>query len=239
LFLVEYTIQQPGIVAADQIADGSMGVAAAIMRYMCGPAWSPIEVQLMHAPPRDPAPYRRLLGAPMRFGAERNAILFSSKWLDRRLSGADPGLRKILHDKIAELETRRAADFPTQLSTIIRTMLLAGQSVDELARRLAVNRRTLHRQLSAYHLTYEQLLDATRFDIAAQLLRNSHASMTQIAATLDYANPSADPRFQALVWALTHRMARRPPNSAADRCRITDDSHVGPWHPRLPQPRRR
>jgi transcriptional regulator GlxA family with amidase domain len=118
-------------------------------------------------------------------------------------------------------------------------MLLAEQSVDELARRLAVNRRTLHRQLSAYHLTYEQLLDATRFDTAAQLLRNSHASMTQIAATLDYANPSADPRFQALVWALTHRMARRPPNSAADRCRITDDSHVGPWHPRLPQPRRR
>jgi hypothetical protein len=146
---VDYTIQQPGIVAADQIADGAMGIAAAIMRYMCGPAWSPIEVQLMHAAPQDPAPYRRILGTPVRFGAERNAMLFSAKWLDRSLSGADPGLRQILHDKIAELETQRAADFPTQLSTIIRTMLLAGQSSVDSWRRLAVNRRTLHRRLGA------------------------------------------------------------------------------------------
>jgi AraC-like DNA-binding protein len=59
------------------------------------------------------------------------------------------------------------------------------------------------------------LLDATRFDIAAQLLQNSTASMTQIAATLDYANSSAFTRAfrrwsgrSPTEWRDEHSVAR-------------------------------
>jgi AraC-like DNA-binding protein len=71
-------------------------------------------------------------------------------------------------------------------------MLLSGESsIDVMAARLGVSRRTLHRRLQPHGVTYEQLLDDVRCGLAQQMLRHSHASMTDIALALNYANASA------------------------------------------------
>jgi AraC-like DNA-binding protein len=79
-----------------------------------------------------------------------------------------------------------------QLRSLLRDALLAGDaSSDEVARRLSITHRTLHRRLKIFDATYEALFDETRFDLARQLLKNSRASMIDIAAALNYNNASA------------------------------------------------
>ena len=190
--VLEYALHQRGLDGTDQIIDTGLGIGVSILRFMCGPEWKPIEIQLARAPPKEAAPYRRLFGAPVRFGADRNALLFHERWLDHRLQGADPNLRKILEATIGEMEARRSAEFPDRVRTLIRTQLLSGGCTsEETARRMAMTRRTLHRRLAGDEFTFERLLDETRFDLARQLLRNSRASMVDIAAALNYANASA------------------------------------------------
>ncbi len=215
--VLAYAIREPQMVGGDAIADCGMGIGLSILRLMCGADWVPIEMQLTHAKPKDAAPYRRIVGAPVRFGAERNALLFPERWLDHRLQGADPNLRRILETAIAALEARRSADFPDRVRTVIRTQLLAGEcSSDGVAGRLAMSRRTLHRRLAADGATYEGLVDETRFDLARQLLSSSRASMAEIAAALNYANASAFTRaFRR--WASTAPSAWRDTARPASR----------------------
>jgi len=190
--VVDYTLEQRGVAAADQIGDAAIGIGLAILRYMCGPAWVPSEVQLARVAPADTRPWRRVFGAPVRFGAERNALIFPRRWLDHRLERADPNLRRVLEEKIAELETIQPAEFRSQLRGVVRTLLLAGESSSQaIARRLSLSRRTLHRRLEAHGTTYKRLLDETRYDLARQLLAKSRASMLEISFALAYGNLSA------------------------------------------------
>jgi AraC-like DNA-binding protein len=51
--------------------------------------------------------------------------------------------------------------------------------------------RTLNRRLNAFGTSFQALVDAGRFEIARQMLADSAMEVTQIAASLDYADASA------------------------------------------------
>lgn len=48
--------------------------------------------------------------------------------------------------------------------------------------------RTLNRRLKAQGTTLQVLVNEVRYEIARQLVENTHMSMSQIAATLDYSH---------------------------------------------------
>ena len=64
-----YQVIAPDIAGADQIVDGAIAVGFNILRALCGPAWRPLRVRLPRKPPRDRAPFLRLFGSPVEFGA--------------------------------------------------------------------------------------------------------------------------------------------------------------------------
>ena len=51
---------------------------------------------------------------------------------------------------------------------------------------VGLNVRTLQRRLESQAVTYKQLIDRARFDLASQLLRQSHATVTDIAFDVGY-----------------------------------------------------
>jgi transcriptional regulator GlxA family with amidase domain len=53
-----------------------------------------------------------------------------------------------------------------------------------------MHRRTLSRHLRAQGLTFQQVLDETRFETACQLLDTTRVPLTEIAALLGYAESS-------------------------------------------------
>jgi AraC-like DNA-binding protein len=190
--LFGYAIYQPAVEAAEQIADGAIAVAFNIMRRLCGPGWHASEVLFAHREPPDIGPFRRFFQSPLRFDAEHNALVFPAEWLTRPLAAADPELRRLLQNKIDELEARTAGDFPHQVQRVLRTALLThGAAANDVAALCSMHVRTLNRHLRACGTTFQQLSDEVRFEIARQMLDNSTMTLSEIAAALAYADASA------------------------------------------------
>jgi AraC-like DNA-binding protein len=190
--MLGYTIYQKNVVSTDQIYDGAMAIAFNLMKTLCGPRWLPSEVLLCHAEPADREPYRALFKVPPRFDAERTALVFPATWLDQPMHGVNPQLRRILEAEVEALKILSDGDFVSQLRRILQSLIVAGcPSVDQTALLLAMHRRTLNRRLNALGITFKQLLDETRFEIAQQLLRDTRMPVVDIAVTLNYTGASA------------------------------------------------
>jgi AraC-like DNA-binding protein len=187
-----YEIYQPDVDAGDQICDASMAIGVNIMRGLCGSGWRPLEVQLAHRRPADLGPLHRVFGARLHFDADRTALVFSSKWLDFQPRAADPARFRELADQIAAAESVLASDLVSDLRRMLRVVLLTGKgSVEEVAERLAIHRRTLNRRLRVRGTSLHQLTQETRFEIARQLVENTRMPLTDIAMALGYADASA------------------------------------------------
>lgn len=69
--------------------------------------------------------------------------------------------------------------------------LITGARVDEVAKRLRMSRRTLHRQLAEEGTSFAELLDGLRRDLAAQYLTQARLAIGEIAFLLGLSEPSA------------------------------------------------
>jgi AraC-like DNA-binding protein len=190
--MLSYEIHQPHAEATDQVGDGAVAVLFNVVRGLCGPEWKPTEVRLAHRRPEDVEPFRRFFRAPLRFDAERNALVFSADWLNRRLPDVDPELRRLLQKEVDALEVRHGDDFPEQVRSVLRTALVTGHaSADNVAALFSMHSRTLNRRLNAFGTGFQELSDESRFEVARQMLRDSAMDVSQIAALLHYADASA------------------------------------------------
>jgi AraC-like DNA-binding protein len=187
-----YDIYEPYVEGHDQTGDGAMAAYCNGVRELCGPEWRPVEVRFAHRKPPDVGPYRRFFRVPLRFDAEQYALRFSAYWLNRRLPDVDPELRHLLRDQIEMLETHYGDDFPDRVRRVLRVALITGRaSADEIATLFTMHTRSMHRRLSAFGTSFQQILDESRFEIARQMLADSTMEVGQIAGVLDYAAPGA------------------------------------------------
>lgn len=187
-----YDIYQSGIEATDQICDGAIAIAMNAMRTLCGRGWRPSEVRFSHAIPADPHPFRSFFGAPLRFDCERTALVFPARWLDHRPNAADPAVYESLERQIAALESSATEDLVAELRRILRSLVVGGEgSVEEVARRLALHRRTLNRRLQRLGTSVHQIVEETRREAACHMLEHTRMPMIEIASALGYADASA------------------------------------------------
>ena len=192
LATLDYAIYQPGVKGADQLGDGAVTMAFNIMRELGGAGWNATEIRLARRKPEDVGPYRRYFRTPLRFDAGQDALVFTANCLSRRLFGDDPELARLLEKQIRALEATHVEDFPEQIRRVLRTALLTGHSsAGQVAALFGVHGRTLHRRLSTFGTSFQELVDDGRFAIAGQLLEHSALDVGQVAATLGYSEPSA------------------------------------------------
>jgi AraC-like DNA-binding protein len=192
LAILDYTIYQPGTEATDQIGAAAMAGAVNIMRGLCGADWNPSEVMLAHRRPADVEPYRRIFRAPIRFDAEQNALIFPASWLSHRLVEREPAIRRLLMEKIDALEAQVRDPFPEQVRRILRIALLTDRtSIEDIAALFSMQPRTLNRRLNAFGLSFQDLVDEGRYEIARQALLDTDMNVSHVAALLDYADASS------------------------------------------------
>lgn len=190
--LLSYSTVESRIDAAYHIADGAMAVGFNILRALCGPEWSPTEVILPRRTPLDATPYRRFFRAPVRFNGDRATIAFASSWLDRKLPKADHELHHFIESQLLIQTPQNSVGLAEQIRRILRSDVSHEHwSADQIARLLGIHRRTLARRLQLENLTFEQIVDDVRFEIARQLITDTDQPLTNVALFLGYSEPSA------------------------------------------------
>jgi AraC-like DNA-binding protein len=187
-----YAIYQTGVDAADQIYDLSVAFACCIMRDLCGQQWNPYQVLLSRRPPAQQALYEQFFQAPLRFGAEQNAVLFPTQWLEHPLTSADPLLFRHLEQEAHELHIYETMSTTGKVRRLLRKSLADGKFTSpEIARDLYIHERTLHRRLREEGTCYRCELQNIRLEMARQLLAETNMPLSTIAKTLGYADTSA------------------------------------------------
>lgn len=187
-----YQIKQPGTAATDQVADGALAVLLNILRSLCGPGWKPSQVCFAHRKPNDIEPFRQFFRAPLVFNAEQNALVFLADWLTYRLPVDDPELRRQLMEQVNRIEAHHPDSFPDQVRSVLRMALVTDHAdADHIAALFSIHRRTLNRRLNEDGISFKDLLDEVRYEIARQTLLDTDLQVGDVAATLGYADASA------------------------------------------------
>lgn len=190
--VMSYAFHQGEGLVAKQICDGAIAAISNMIGALCGADWRAAQVRFVHRRPKNIKPFQRIFNAPLVFDATQYAIVFPSHYLTRQPPGADPELRRLLHKQIEALATRIDQKFSSQVRQVLQYALLSGQSTEEqIAALFSLHTRTLRRRLEDCGTSFRELVEECRFEIARQWLETSDISVSQIAAALDYSDPSA------------------------------------------------
>jgi AraC-like DNA-binding protein len=187
LALLGYAVFQRGVVATEQIHDLAIAVGCNILRDLCGGNLRLREVLLRRAQPADLEPYRRFFRAPLRFNSDQTALVFPATWLERPVCAANTQLYRILETEVEALMEQLHVDFASRARRVLHGLVITGScSVEQAAFLFGMHRRTLNRRLAAQGTSFKDLLQDVRFEIAQQLLRDTHISVVAISEALGY-----------------------------------------------------
>jgi AraC-like DNA-binding protein len=95
-----------------------------------------------------------------------------------------------LHTRLSEL--KMGASMQERLRAVLIETLPAGDiSMEVVARKLALSKRTLQRKLSLEDTTFQEILNTTRKSLALHYLKKSHFSSSEISYLLGYEDPNS------------------------------------------------
>lgn len=194
--LVRWHCAYPQPQVRAQMIDNVLASWVTYARWLChDPGATPIEIRFEHSlrQPEHRAHYERLFGCPLKFDQPQSAILISPEHMELPLRQPDQALRRTLEDH-AQSQILTLADTDANLvirvRNTIRHLLRAGVSnMDLVAEKLHITPRTLQRRLKQQGLSYQQLRDEIRLELAEDYLLNTNLSIAEIATLLGFAEP--------------------------------------------------
>ena len=149
----------------------------------------PREVHLMHAAPADDRDYERVLGCPVAFGHPIGEFVFDASYLDQRLLSSNPTLCRLVRRHADELLARVPSDqdLLVRAQTLLPMLLKDPQlSLAGLAEQLGVGERTLQRKLADHGITYKQLVQRAREEVAIRGLESGALTVQELAYELGF-----------------------------------------------------
>ncbi|MFD7444843.1 AraC family transcriptional regulator [Streptomyces sp. NPDC059909] len=181
---------------ARQATELAVGAFTRILRGFLDPRWQPVSVWFAHSAPADSGRHRRLFGPGLEFDREFNGIVFYADDLDAPNAMADPQLRNYARQYFDTIAVPRDTSVVDRVRELIEALLSTGRcSIEQVARSLGVDRRTVHRHLAHSGETFSSLLNATRMRLAEQFVANPRRSLTEISDLLGFSSLSAFSRW--------------------------------------------
>jgi AraC-like DNA-binding protein len=170
-------------------------IVGRMCRHLSGRRLVPTRVRLTHLRDRVSTEFFEFFGTEVEFGAAVDEVTFESPVKDLLVVSADPYLNKLLVAYCEQALSRRPANlgsFRSVVENAIVPLLPHGKArADEIARQLGVSRRTFGRRLSLEGVTFSEVLESLRSDLAERYLSDESLSISQIAWLLGYQEVSA------------------------------------------------
>lgn len=180
----------------------------------------PSSVDLLYDCPGDETHIHRLLHDEVRYSRPYSSISYTSADLIRPMRFPHQGL---LHATLSEArriveELDDMGKFRRSVGFQVRNLLdKPNPTLDKVAQKLNMSRRTLQRRLDESGLSFREVLRQERHELALTLLENPDQSIADIAYKLGFANQSAFSRaFRQVVGYSPRQYRSRRRNSAGE-----------------------
>ena len=168
-----------------------------------------------------PPKHRELLeghfGCRVCFKADRNALVFRSSDLDRPFVTHNEELLTVIGTQLdSELEARNTSrDVGEQVKDALRRSLAGKRpTLQDVGRELGMGARTLQRRLTDAGITFQQLVEETRRELAHHYLKQRSVELSEAAFLLGFED--ANSFFRAFhAWEGTSPSEWRTRNGAA------------------------
>lgn len=166
----------------------------AMMRLLTGRPVRPTFVTLPLPRAADPSRQEKFFACPVAWSASQVEVAFPAALLDEPLPRSDSRLHGYLARRADELHAAlpSEASWAARAKREIGAMLASGEPrLADVARRLAVSERTLHRRLDAEATGFASLVDEARRERALLLVEDPALSASELAFLLGYSEPAA------------------------------------------------
>ncbi len=177
---------------ADEVAIAAL---VSFMRRQIDDPPPPSHIGFLHAEPAGGrAQHEAFFGCSVGFGETHTRVRFLARHLAIPMPHRDPGLRALLDQQARALLAAlpQPGDFDRAVQQMLVRLLPDGEvSLDKVAQGLHQSTRTLQRRLAERGLTWQQLLDRTREQLAREYLRDPALSLAEIGLLLGYSEQSA------------------------------------------------
>lgn len=180
---------------ADEAIDAFVALFVRFCRAMLGRDFSPLQVRLARPAPEAPGldGFAAVFRAPLVFGCAQSELWFPAEAFERRLESANPELAR-LNDEVALRHLARVDrdNLNARLrAALIEQLPLGEPTAAKLAALLHLSLRSLQRRLAEEGTSYEDLLTATRRELALSHLADRRYSLGEVAYLLGFADASS------------------------------------------------
>ncbi len=163
-----------------------------LCRWMLDRRLTPLSTRFSHAVPLSIASYNKAFQSPLEFDAPFNGFLIAEQDLACKLTTSAPELAAI-HDRIADeaLERLVKTDTAHRARTAIAKLLPDGSPLrSAIAAELGLSDRTFQRRLADEGISFSDLVEDVRRELAQRHLADSRMTLTDIGYLLGYADQS-------------------------------------------------
>jgi AraC-like DNA-binding protein len=190
---MEYRILDPAISNRRQDAEFTIAAFANLARLCLGDDFTPVRIDFEHPAPESQADHHHIFDADVLFLQPSNALVLRATCLDARMPEGNLSLLNVLRSSLEALTGRpQEEDVVARVRAEIRGRLATGPvTLAAVADRLRIPSWTMQRRLSERGISYSDLIDDVRRDLAGVYLRQPHLPLTDIAQFLGYSEPSA------------------------------------------------
>ena len=152
------------------------------------------QIQLKCPAPLDDQDYKVRFCEQIKYGCDEHYIQFDANYLNIAIKQDRQSWSNFIKQTPYNLLVRYKN--PNSISTIIRKQLINSSpsewlEIHDLAKQLNLSEATFQRRLKAEAVSYQQLKNDIRRDIAIELLTQTDYSLQQISDELDFHDPSA------------------------------------------------
>lgn len=160
--------------------------------WLAGRSLALNSVEFPYAPPGHVSDYALIYTEHSRFGGDMLTASLNANLLDLPVRRDEAALQEFLAGMPGKISMLYRRD--REAVRIVRDMLLAAfpesPSLEDVAQRLYLSPRTLHRRLHEEGSSYRMIKDALRRDLALAAIEKKRLGVGQIAAELGFADTS-------------------------------------------------
>ncbi|QHS10599.1 AraC family transcriptional regulator [Sinimarinibacterium sp. NLF-5-8] len=181
------------IEASPSVAQFMLGARAMFMRWLADRSDLIYDAHLHFPRPADTSAYARIFGGALHFDQPASKMVFARSYQQLPVASADEDLRQQVEARAQSLLQHLSGEpmLITQLKQVLARNLANGRvSLESAAQALQTSPRTLQRRLNELERPFQCVLGEVRQQVAENLLREPHISLTQIAFLLGYTEQS-------------------------------------------------